>query len=92
MSRILDFLETIKSKLTTKEYDKLQNRIAFLEHVEKDYKELKYKQEKKDELLELYIHAFNIFTKRNEITIKLEDRITLNEIFKNIKRLEEEMK
>ena len=48
--------------------------------------------EKKDELLELYIHAFNIFTKRNEITIKLEDRITLNEIFKNIKRLEEEMK
>jgi len=54
MSRILDFLETIKLKLTIKEYDKLQNRISFLEQVEKDFKQLKYKQEKKDELLELY--------------------------------------
>ena len=49
-------------------------------------------QEKKDELLELYIHAFNIFTKRNEITIKLEDKITLNEIFRQIKALEEALK
>ena len=49
-------------------------------------------QEKKEELLEEYIHAFNIFTKRNEITIKFEDNITLNEIFRNIKVLEEELK
>lgn len=49
-------------------------------------------QEKKDELLELYIHSFNIFTKRNEITIKLEDKITLNEIFRKINALEEELK
>ena len=44
-------------------------------------------KKKKDELLELYIHAFNIFTKRNEITIKLEDRITLNEIFKKYQKV-----